>query len=90
MQINGRGEVAILPMPVSPSLSLDRAGACIMQPETSYNSDGITYRREWQPNVHPFSLVYGALPDRGLDGLYRVSTQKLTCTHGIEVEEAVS
>ena len=90
IQIDGRGEVSILPLPDKPSISLDRDGACIVQPKVSYSGDGITYKREYMPGVHPFSLVYGALPERGMDGTYRVRTQKITCAKGITVEEAVA
>ena len=87
--IDGRGEVSIAPLPTEPALRLDRNGARIMQPSVTHRDGKLTYKREWMPNVHPFSLVYGALPERGLDGLYRVRTQKLACSMGIVVEESV-
>lgn len=89
MQIDGRGEVSILPKPTEPALVIDRQGAGIVQPAVSYSSGTRTYRREWMPNVHPYSLVLGMLPERGLDGLYAVQAQKLTCARGIVVEETV-
>lgn len=87
LQIDGRGEVSVIALPASPALVLDRNGARIMQPKTGYGEDGASYTREYQPNVHPLDIVRGALPERGLDGLYRITTQKLTCGRGVKVEE---
>lgn len=89
MQVDGRGEVHVLPMPSVPALAIDRAGSCIVLPKTSYGADGVTYTREWAPDVYPFSVVLGAVPERGLDGLYRVASQKLECDHGVTIEETV-
>ena len=89
IQLDGRGEVHIGPMPTAPALSLDRAGACILQPKVKEKAGALTYTREWAPSVYPFSVVNGALPERGLDGLYRITSQKLTCGMGVEVEETV-
>lgn len=89
IQVDGRGEVHVLPEPTAAALSLDRAGACILQPKVSGKAGERTYTREWADGVYPLSVVYGAMPERGLDGLYRVTSQKLTCDKGITVEETV-
>ena len=89
MQVDGRGEVLIMPLPDKPALVLDRDGAATLQPAVAYKDGTRTYKREYAPNVHPFDIVRGMLPERGLDGDYRVLTQKLTCSRGIIVEEAV-
>lgn len=90
MQVDGRGEVAIIPLPAKPALSIDREGAAIMQPQVSYRDGSLSYVREYAEGVYPLSLVYGAVPERGLDGTYRVQTQKLTCGRGITIEESVT
>ena len=90
MQADGRGEVSILPLPTEPAIALDRTGAATMLPEVSYSDGTRSYTREYAPNVHPFSVVRGMMPERALDGLYRVRTQKLSCTHGVTVQEEVA
>jgi hypothetical protein len=87
--INGHGDVEVKPLPDEPALVLDREGAAIMMPRVISNDDSISYTREWHPGVHPYSVVRGALPEYGLDGIYRVSTQRLTCGCGIVVEESI-
>ncbi len=89
IQLDGRGEAHIMPMPTVPALSVDRSGACIFMPKVTRDGAAATYTREWAPDVHPFSLVYCAIPERGLDGLHRVLSQKLTCKRGVTVEETV-
>ena len=88
LSIDGRGAVTVEPMPSEPELVLDRAGAAILMPGVSFGAKGITYRREYVPGIVPFSVVRGALPESGLDGDYRVTTQRLTCGKGITVEES--
>ena len=88
LQIDGRGEIHVREMPSQPVLVLDRAGSCIMHPKVTYRDGAVSYSREWAPDAYPSSVVKGALPDRGLDGLYRIVTQKLTCAKGIKVEES--
>ncbi|MBR4687105.1 MAG: hypothetical protein IKP01_02225 [Bacteroidales bacterium] len=87
MQIDGRGEIHVIPMPTVPALDLDRAGACTLMPKVKSRGGEVEYEREWAPNVHPFSIVRGAIPERGLDGFYRIATQKLVCDKGVSVEE---
>ena len=89
IQLDGRGEVHVRPMPTVPELDVDRAGACAVMPKFKLKAGAVTYTREWAPGVHPFSVVRGALPERGLDGLYRVASQKFTCDKGVQVEETV-
>lgn len=89
IQVDGSGEVALLPMPTEPALVLDREGAAVLLPSVGYKDGTRSYTREFSPNVHPFSIVRGMLPERGLDGDYRVRTQKLTCDRGITVQEEV-
>ena len=89
MQLDGRGEVHVVPIPTEPSLSIDRAGACIVLPKVTFDSGELTYTREWAPDVYPSSVVRGAVPERGLDGDYRVLSQKLTCKRGVTVQETV-
>ena len=89
MQVDGRGEVHILKEPTVPSLEIDKAGSCIVLPRVSYGNGGTTYTREWAPGVYPFSIVRCAVPERGLDGDYRVLSQRLTCAKGVTVQETV-
>ena len=46
-----------------------------------------SYTREYWPDVHPLSIVRGALPKAGLSGDMRVQTQSITCGKGITVHE---
>ena len=89
LSIDGRGAVSVEPMPSEPALALDREGARLVMPGVSFTDGTTTYRREWVPGIVPFDIVRGALPESGLDGLYRVRSQKLTCRRGIIVEESV-
>ena len=52
--------------------------------------DSRTYTREWWPDVHVGSLVRGTIASVGIDGLFRVDSQRLTCDKGITVEEQAS
>lgn len=47
----------------------------------------VTYSREYDPEVFPFSVVRGSMPDMGLDGDMRVLSQSLDCSHNIIVNE---
>lgn len=47
----------------------------------------VSYTREYVPNVFPFSVVRGTLPDRGLDGDMVVLSQDIGVSHGIVVQE---
>jgi hypothetical protein len=89
IQLDGRGEVSILPMPDEPSIVLDRTGACPMMSAVGRSGAQRSYTREFVPGVHPLSLVSAAVPERGMDGLYRILTQKVTCDKGAVVEETV-
>ncbi len=89
IRIDGRGEVHICEKPSSESLVLDRTGSCSLIPGTEYGDGKLTYSREWSPGVGPFSVVRASVPEYGLSGLYRVVSQRLSCTHGIVVEECV-
>lgn len=47
----------------------------------------VTYNREFWPDVVPFSVVRCSMPEHGLDGDLRVSSQALTLGKGITVRE---
>ncbi|MBQ9000305.1 MAG: hypothetical protein IJ087_00430 [Eggerthellaceae bacterium] len=155
MQIDGTGTVHVGPLPVAPSLVLDRNGARCLTPGVTRSSDRLdvpnrytavlgadvaqavnddpasptsapargrfvdvvdpspvlvggetlaayasrkleeasvvsvelTYRREFQPGVLPFSVVRGSLPALGIEGDMRVSAQSIECAHGAVVTE---
>lgn len=89
IRIDGRGEVHICAKPTSESLTIDQSGSCVLIPGTDYDSGTKTYSREWHPNVEPFSLVKASIPSYGLDGLYEVVSQRLSCGKGVVVEESV-
>lgn len=61
-----------------------------MLEEISTVPDSRTYTREWWPDVHVGSLVRGAIASVGIEGLFRVDSQRLTCDKGITVEEQAS
>ena len=90
LRIDGRGEVHVCEKPTEPSLVLDQDGSCSLMPGTDYGDGALTYSREWHPDVLPFSLVKAAMPEYGLDGVFEVKSQKLTCGKGIVVEESVT
>ena len=45
------------------------------------------YSREWWPDVFPYSLVRGTLPEHGIQGSLRVMRQNLACGMGLKVQE---
>ena len=55
--------------------------------EESTVTSSIKYKREYVPDVVPFSMVRVDLPALGLFGDYVVESQSLTCGNGISVEE---
>ena len=89
IRLDGRGEVHIAELPSVPALALDRAGSCTLMPQTSWSASGMAYTREWAPGVTVGDVVRGAVPERGLDGLYRITSQKLACDKGVSVQETV-
>lgn len=89
LRIDGRGEVHVMAIPTKPALTLDRAGSCVLMPKTAWSASGITYTREYATDVYPYDVVDGMVPESGLDGLYRVKSQKLTCDKGVGIEETV-
>ena len=58
--------------------------------EASMVEDKRIYKREWWPDVLPFSIVHGSLSSVGFDGDFRVVSQQITCNRGIVVEERAS
>lgn len=58
-----------------------------MLEESSMVKNVRTYRREWWPDVHPFSLIRGSITAVGLEGDFRVEDQQITCDKGVVVEE---
>ena len=90
IQLDGRGEVHVRTLPTEPALSVDRNGAAGIMPQVDVDGGKICYSREFAPDVYPFSVVHGAIAERGMpEGLYRITSQKLTCDRGIIVEETV-
>lgn len=61
-----------------------------MLEEKSTVPDSRTYAREWWPDVYVGSLVRGTIASVGIDGLFRVDSQRFTCDKGITVEEQAS
>lgn len=61
-----------------------------MLEERSIVPDTRTYTREWWPDVYVGSLVRGTIASVGVDGLFRVDSQQLTCDKGITVQEQAS
>lgn len=61
-----------------------------MLEEKSIALDTRTYTREWWPDVHVGSYVRGTVASVGIDGLFRVDSQQLTCDKGITVQEQAS
>ena len=55
--------------------------------EESTITASIKYKREYEADVVPFSLVRVDLPALGIFGDYVVESQSLTCGNGISVEE---
>lgn len=47
----------------------------------------VSYSREYDPRIVPFSVVRGSLADVGIEGDMRVMTQTLVCGAGIYVQE---
>lgn len=46
-----------------------------------------SYRREYFPGIVPFDVLRAHIPDAGIDGYVRVTSQTLTLAQGIDVEE---
>lgn len=46
-----------------------------------------SYKREYFPGIVPFDLLRVQLPDAGIDGEFRVLSQSVTLSHGIEIDE---
>ena len=61
-----------------------------MLEERSTVSDTRTYTREWWPGVTVGSLVQGTIASVGIDGIFRVDSQQLSCGKGITVQEQSS
>jgi hypothetical protein len=59
-----------------------------MLERSSILEDERTYKREYAPDVYPYSIVKGSI--NGLDGEYRVKSQTITCNKGITVSEKAS
>ncbi len=89
LEIDGRGEIHVREKPTDAALVLDRAGSCILMPGVDYGDGTLTYSREWEPGVVPFSLVRASLPQHGMDGMFEVVSQTLACGKGVTVEETV-
>ena len=57
--------------------------------EASVRQRKVSYVREFQPGVLPFSVVRCSVPELGLDGDARVVSQSLECSNGITVSETI-
>ena len=55
--------------------------------ELSTVYDSREYTREWIPNLYPCDIVKASVPALGLDGNLRVTSQSITCDHGVTVSE---
>ena len=53
--------------------------------EMSVMTDQRKYKREYAPDVYPYSIVKASI--NGLEGDLRVTSQSITCKHGIHVDE---
>lgn len=58
-----------------------------MLSELSVVERSYSYRREWWPDVLPYSIVRGRLASSGLYGDLRVKSQSFTCGAGVLVSE---
>ena len=76
-------EVDTSPTPVNNETYAQYAERRLM--ESSVLKDARTYQREYAPDVYPYSIVRGSI--NGLDGDFRVASQDITCSHGINVKE---
>ena len=47
------------------------------------------YSREWVPDLVPFDLVAGSVPEFGMAGAFRVLKQSITCGKGVTVSETL-
>lgn len=56
--------------------------------EESILKDTRTYAREYTPDVYLYSLIRASID--GLEGDYRVESQTISCSHGIELKEKAS
>ena len=50
----------------------------------------MSYTREYSPEVVPYSVIRGNLPDKGLTGDMTVISQAVAVSHGIVVQETCS
>ena len=50
----------------------------------------VSYTREYSPEVVPYSVIRGNLPDKGLTGDMTVISQAVAVSHGIVVQETCS
>lgn len=48
-----------------------------------------TYTREYVPDLVPFDLVAGSVPEFGMAGAFRVLKQSITCGKGVTVSETL-
>lgn len=87
---NALGEIEIMPMPSAPIASFGIEDRGLFKSYASSDSDGrITYTRAWSPVLKVWDMFTANIPEIGLDGTYRVYSQRVTCGRGITVEETV-
>ena len=87
---NGFGEIELLPKPAKPIADFGSEDKGLFRSTASSDSNGrITYTRAWEPNLKVWDVFTASLPEIGLDGTYRVYSQRITCGNGISVEETV-
>lgn len=87
---NALGEIEVMPMPSTPIASFGAEDKGLFKSTASSDSEGrITYTRAWSPVLKVWDVFTANLPEIGLDGTYRVYSQRVTCGKGITVEETV-
>lgn len=76
-------EIDTSPTPVNGETYSEYANR--MLEEESILKEERTYKREYAPDVYPYSIVKGSI--NGLDGNFRVKSQSINGGHGITVNE---
>lgn len=83
----GRRVEQLIQNPVRVNGETLNAYANRMLEELSVVERSYSYRREWWPDVLPYSVVRGRLASSGLYGDLRIKSQSLSCGAGILVSE---
>ena len=67
--------------------SLQAYARRMLKEKRTVTSMKYTYKREYHPGVVPFDILRAHIPGYGIDGSFRVMSQTLTLTQGIEIDE---